>query len=168
MGMGFGSSPLELMATNAMLLGQIYCESFTYAATWLTGTTTALAANGTTDVQIQVNSDSDFIVQEMNFISFSAAATVIALPDYLLTLVVAGAGRQLQNQAQSIRNIAGCYDTNDVPCRLPFPRLLQMNTTLTCTLQNRSAVAANRAELSLRGFKVFYTGGSRSKIFHTS
>lgn len=168
MGMGFGSSPLELMATNAMLLGQIYCEMFTYSAVWLTGTGSALGANGTTDVQIQINSDSDFVVQEMEFLSWSAAGTIIALPDYLLSLTVAGSGRQLQNQAQAVRLLAGSYATSDNPCKLPFPRILQMNNTLTCTLVNRTGTAANRAELALRGFKVFYTGGSRQNIFHTA
>ncbi len=168
MGMGFGASPLELMATNAMLLGQIYCEMFTYSAEWLTGTATALAANGTTDVQIQFNSDSDFVIQEMEFLSWSAAGTIIAIPDYLLTLTVAASGRQLQNRPQSVRNLAGSYATSDNPCKLPFPRLMQMNTTLTCTLVNRTGTASNRAELALRGFKVFYTGGQRTNIFHTS
>jgi hypothetical protein len=168
MGMGFGSSPLELLATNAMLLGEIYCEMFSYSAVWLTGTNSALGANGTVDVQIQFNSDSDFICQELEFLSWSAAGTIIALPDYLLTMTVAGSGRQLQNQAQAIRLVAGSYATSDNPARLPFPRLFQMNTTLTNTLQNRTGTAANRAELLLRGFKVFYTGGSRQQIFHVS
>jgi hypothetical protein len=164
--LGFGSSPLELMATNAMLLGQIYCESFSYSASWIAGAASALGASATVDVQIQINADSDFIVQEMEFLSFSALATIIALPDYLLTLTVAGSGRQIMNQAQPIRTLAGSYATSDNPARLPFPRLIPSNSTLTCTLQNRTVVASNRADLVLRGFKVFYTTGERRQIFH--
>lgn len=165
--LGFGASPIELMTTDAMLRGEIFCAEFSYSAAWITGTATALGANATVDVQIQINSDADFVVQEMNFLSFSAAGTVIALPDYLLTLVVAGSGRQIMNQAQPIRTLCGSYATSDVPGRLPFPLLLGANTTFTCTLANRTAVASNRADLVFRGYTVKYTGGNRQQIFHT-
>ena len=164
----FGSSPVELLATDAMLRGEIYCESFSYSAAWITGTATALGANATVDVQIQINSDSDFVVQHINFLTWSAAGTLIVAPDYLLTLVVAGSGRQIMNQAQPIRTLAGGYTSNEsMAGSMPFPRLIQMNSTLTCTLANRTATASNRADLVLRGFKVFYTGGARQVIFHT-
>lgn len=163
----YGTSPVELLATDAMLRGEIFCESFSYSAAWITGTTTALGANATVDVTIQINSDSDFVIQEMNFLSFSAAGTIIALPDYTLLLTVAGAGRQIMNQAQPIRTLAGGFSSNESQAgRAPFPRIIPMNSQLTCSLANRTATASNRADLVLRGFKVFYTGGQRSTIFH--
>lgn len=165
--LGFGASPVELMATDGMLRSEIFCEQFAYSAAWITGTATALGANATVDVQVQINSDSDFVIQEMNFISWSAAGTIIANPDYLLTLVVAGSGRQVMNQAQPIRTLAGAFSNGDIPGRLPFPRLLSSNTTLTVTLANRTGTASNRADLVFRGFKVFYTGGNRQQIFHS-
>ena len=166
MGGGFGSSPIELLAADAMLRGEIYCTGFTYSAAWITGTATALGANATVDAQIQINADSDFVVQEINFLSFTAADTIIATPDYLLQLVLAGSGRQIMNQAQHIANYAGSYQANRVPGILGYPILLTSNSTITCTLQNRTATASNRAELELKGFKVFYTGGNRQQIFH--
>lgn len=164
--MGFGASPIELQTTDAVLRNEIYCENFSYSAAWITGTATALGASATVDVQIQINSDSDFIIQEMNFLSFSAVGVIIAIPDYLLTLFIAGAAKTIMNQAQCIRNLCGAYDTSDHPGRLPYPRLIAANSTITCTLANRTAVASNRAELLLRGYKVYYTGGERRQIFH--
>lgn len=162
---GFGASPLELMATDAELRGEIHCEGFAYSAAWITGTNSALGASATVDVPVQINNDSDFIVQEINLTSWSAANTIINEPDYLLTLIQAGSGAQIMNQAQHVLNYCGSYDTDRVPGRLSYPILLDANGTLTCTLQNRSAVAANRVDLAFRGFKVFYDRGNREQIF---
>lgn len=162
----FGDSPIELLAANAMLLGQIYCESFVYSSLWATGTASSLLATTTVDQQIQINSDSDFVMQSINLISWSAAGTLIADPDYLLNIVMAGSGRQIFDRVQDVRNICGTYTANHIPGDMPFPRLLQANNTVTNTLTNRSAVDANRVLLSFRGFKIFYLTGTRQGIFH--
>lgn len=162
----YGSSPVELLAANAMLQGLIYCESFTYSAAWITGTASALGANATVDQQIQINSDSDFVVQEWNFVSWSAADTIIGMPDYLLNVVMAGSGRQIFDRPQDIAVQCGAFTLNKQPGRIPFPRLLQANNTITTTLQNRTGTASNRALLAFRGFKVFYMGSDRQQIFH--
>jgi hypothetical protein len=163
---GFGTSPLELLAADAMLRGEIWCENFSYSATWETGTTTALAANSTTITTIATDSGPDFIVQEINFVAWSAANTIIASPDYTLLLVIDGSGKQIMNQAQPITALAGGYASGVVPARLPFPRLIQSNSKVTFTLTNRTAVANNRADIVLRGFKVYYVSGTRTGVFH--
>lgn len=167
--MQYGSSPIELMASQAMLNGEIFCTDFTYTSTWITATATALAANGTTESDLQINADADFIVQEMNLNAWSAAATPIVSPDYLLTIVMAGSGRQIMNQGVSVVNYCGGYPTAagvQPALFLGMPLLFTANTTIASTLVNRSAVAANRVELMFRGFKVYYTGGTRSSVFH--
>lgn len=160
----FGASPIELMAANAMMAGLVYCESFTYSSQWFGGT--ALGASATVDQQIQINSDSDFVVQQMNLTSFSDLGTVIADPDYLLNIVMAGSGRQIFDRPQIARNQTGDYFANHIPGSLPFPRLMQANNTVTTTLQNRTATAANLVQLALVGFKIFYLSGNRQQIFH--
>lgn len=164
--LGYGTSPLELMASDAMLRGEIFLESFTYSAAYVTGTATALAANGTTEVQIQISGDSDFIIQEVNIVAETAAGTFLAVPDYLILVVIAGAGRQIMNQAQHVANFCGSYNSNQFPCRLPMPKLVQASNTVSVTLTNRTGTAANRADVMFRGSKVFYTGGNRQQIFH--
>lgn len=164
--LGFGTSPLELMASDAMLRGEIFCEHFTYSASYVTGTATALAANGTTEVQVQINADSDFLIQEMDIVSLTAAGTFIATPDYLITIVIAGAGRQIMSQAQHVANYAGSYQANQVPGRLPMPKLVQASNTISVVLTNRTGTASNFAQVSLKGFKIFYSGGNRQQIFH--
>lgn len=163
----FGQSPLELMAAQAMLNKQVFLQHFTYSASWQTGTTTALGANGSVDITTQINADADFVVQEMNMTSTTAAGTFLATPDYLLTLVLSGAGKQVMNQAQMVANICGSYQSQQVPALLSMPLMIVANSAIVATLVNRTATPANRVDLSYRGFKVFYTGGNdRQSIFN--
>jgi hypothetical protein len=169
----FGSSPLERLAAEAMMQGLVYLDEFTYSASWLTGTPTALGASATVDVQIQINSDSDFIAQQYNLISFTALDTLLNSPDYLLTLIRSGSGRELMNQAQHVGNLCGNFRaaSSCFPGENPISSLYQGNMNVTCRLQNRTVTAANFVQLSMRGFKVFYQTngqgmtGNRQMIF---
>jgi len=164
--LGFGTSPLELLASDAMLRGEIFCEDFTYSAAFITGTNTALAANRTTEVQVQIDSDSDFMIQQTNITALTAAGTFLAVPDYTILIVIAGAGRQIMNQAQLVANYAGSYNSNQIPGRKPMPKLVQASNTIKETLANRTANADNREDVAFTGFKIFYSGGNRQQIFH--
>lgn len=164
--LGYGTSPLELMAADAMLRGELFLEQFTYSAAWVTGTATALGANATQEVQTPINADSDFLIQEINLTAETAAGTFLATADYLLSIVIAGSGRQIMNQAQAVANLCGSYQSGQVPGRLSMPKLVQASNTISSTLTNRTAVAANRADLAFKGLKIFYTGGNRQQIFH--
>ena len=171
---GFGTSPLELLASAAMLKGLVYLDEFTYSAAWITGTPTALGANATQAVQIQINSDSDFIAQEYNLTAWTAAETQYAARDFLISLTRSGAGRELFSQAQPVNNICGNYSigSTNLPGKNPISSLYQGNGTVTVTLQSRSASAMNRVDFTMRGFKVFYqtnaagVTGNRQDIFH--
>ena len=150
----YGTSPLELMACQAMLNRQIYCYGFTYSALWFGAT--ALGANGTQAIPTQITADSDFVIQRMNFVSFSAAGTVQANPDFTLNLTIAGSAVNLFDQAQPVTNISGNFLNQDVPNDLPFPILIVANNTLNATLVNRTGTAQNLSQLSYVGFKVKY------------
>lgn len=170
---GFGVSPLELMAADAMLNGLVYLDEFIYSALWLTGTATALGANATVDVQVQINGDSDFIVQEQNLVAFDNSHAIVASPNLRLTLVRAGSGREIMSQPQHVLNICGGYQATRFPGRKPMAGLINANNLITCKLQNLSSVVFDSVDLSFIGFKVFYTTsmvsgeqGSRQKVFH--
>jgi hypothetical protein len=166
---GFGTSPIELMSADAMLRGEIYCESFSYIFQ-----TTDLAASETESLQIQVDSASDFVYQEINLVALTAVNTYDNDPDLLVALIVAGSGRNLMQRAQHVSTFCGTYRDAGLgvglPGRQPFPRLIQANNTLEMTLQERGGIAFNGAgafiQFALMGYKVFYTGGSRREIFH--
>jgi hypothetical protein len=173
---GFGVSPLELMAADAMLQGIVFLDEFEYSAVW-TGTT-ALAATSTAEVIILINGDSDFIYQELCLTAFDNQATPVLVPDpnLLLTITRAGAGRETMNQAQHVLNICGSYQSNKYPGRRPMSGILNAANTISFKLQNLSPTNFGRIDLTLSGFKVFYTvsrvpghegeQGTRAAVFH--
>lgn len=155
---GYGNSPIEALACEAMIRGKAILQFFTYSAAFLTGTNSALAANGTTEVPIQINNDADFVCQQIAITSTTAAGTFLAVPDYTILLVAQGSGKQLMNQAQMVANLAGSFNGGQIVNYLPFPLLIQKASVLSVTLVNRTATAANRADVALVGFKIYYLG----------
>lgn len=168
---GFGTSPLELMACQAMLDGQVFLDEFVYSASWVKGTATELAALSTVRIDIQINGDSDFVAQEQNITTIldddEDDHTCEPCPNYLLTVKRGGSGRDVMNQPQHIQNIAGNHFQNAYPGHKPMPGLYVMKGTLSLVLQNLTSVVPARVDIAFVGFKVFYTGDqNRKQIFH--
>lgn len=164
----FGSSPVELLAADAMLRGLIFCNSYVYNADFLTGTSQAIPASATSVTQVvQITSEADFVVQQLSAICWgSAAGTLLQDPDYTLNIAISS-GRPWFNAPLSVRNIAGMYAVGEIPVPMTFPRLIPLNSTLTVTVTNRTATAANFFQLALIGFNVYYQpGGNRQTVFH--
>ena len=155
------------MAMNAMLQGLIYCYGFTYSA--LMFGANALGANGTVNFVTQITADSDFVIQRINLVSFTAADTPEVNPDFTMQLTIAGTGTNLMDAPQNVNNICGNFFDNRVPSDLPMPILIPSNSGLTVQTVNRSAVAQNFTQYSYIGFKVKYIRpeATRVKIFNT-
>jgi hypothetical protein len=164
----YGSSPVELLAADAMLRGLIFANAYTYNADFLTGTTQAIPASATSVTQVvQITSEADFVVQQLSAICWgSAAGTLLQDPDYTLNITISS-GRPWFNAPLSVRNVAGMYAGAEIPIPMPFPRLIPLNSTLTITVTNRTVTAANFFQLALIGFNVYYQpGGNRQTVFH--
>jgi len=156
----YGTSPIELLATDAMMQGLIYCQNYVYSAQWIAGTTFALGANQTVDFTTQINGDSDFIIQQINLVAMEDVDTPITDPDYLIQISIGGSARQLFDRPISVNALFGNYLTDKVPGSLPFPYLVEMNNNLLASLTNRTGDAANRVDLVYNGFRVFYQGAA--------
>jgi hypothetical protein len=163
--MSFGTSPLELLLTDAMLRGTVFANSFVYSAKYLTGQTSALASGGTTDQTIQITSEADFLVQEFNVTAWSAAATLVADPNIEINVTISS-GRPWFQQAQNVRNVCGTYSGGDYPNKMVMPRLIPAQSTLTVTLTDNQAVAWNRVEVAFIGSNVYYQSETRAQVFH--
>jgi len=163
----FGSSPIEIMAMNAMLQGLVYCYGFTYSA--LMFGTNALGANGTVNVVTQITADSDFVIQRINLVSFTAADTPEVNPDFTMQLTIQGTGTNLMDAPQHVNNICGNFFDNRVPSDLPMTILVPSNSGLSVQTVNRSAQAQNFTQYSYVGFKVKYIKptATRQTIFNT-
>jgi hypothetical protein len=162
----FGSSPIELLAADAMLRGSIFCNSYSYNFDFLTGTPQAIAANGTPNAVQQITSEADFVCQMITATVWGADVnTLLVDPDYTL-LISISSGRPWFNAPVMLRNIAGTFASAENPDSLPFPRLIPLNSSLTCNLVNRTATAANFAQILLMGFNVYYQSETRAQVFH--
>lgn len=178
---GYGSSPLEVLAAQAMVNGLVYLDEFTYSTFWQLGDTSALPANGEMTQRIQINSDSDFIAQSYNLVANGISANdILGLPDYSITITRAGSGRDIMNNPQKVLNFCGNYfngngaggNSANFPGWKSISSLYQGNSTVSIRLQNPTSLAPYRVEFAMVGFKVFYQTnrsgqtGNRQDIFH--
>ena len=161
----FGTSPLEIMACNAMLQRKVYCFGFTYSA--LLFGTNALGVSATVNVTTPITADSDFVIQRINMVSYTALDTPEVNPDFTIQLTIAGNAINLFDQPQHVNNVCGNFFDNRVPNDLPFPILIIANQNLTNQVINRTVVAQNYTLFSYVGFKVKYLGNTtRDEVFH--
>lgn len=171
---GFGTSPLEILASQAMVAGLCYLDEFAYVASFITGTPTALGASTDVTVPVRINSDSDFIALQYNLIAYSGAgAGAVTDPNVLVQITRSGSGRMLMSAPVHTALMCGSYDnTNAIPGVLPISSLYQGNSQVDLRLINLSTVAFDRVDFAFRGFKVFYqmnasgVTGNRQMIFH--
>lgn len=179
---GYGSSPLEILACQAMVSGLVYLDEFTYSTFWQAGTDTALAAGGDKTTRIQINSDSDFIAQQYNlYVTGGGGDDIVGLDDYFITITRAGSGRDIMNNPQKVFNFLGNYfrgnqsviaNGTNTPGWKSITSLYQGNSTVSIRLQNPTTRTPFRVEFAMVGFKVFYQTnragqtGNRQDIFH--
>ncbi len=161
----FGTSPIELLAADAMLRGTVFCNGYVYSAQWLTGTSSALGASATVDQPIQITSEADFVVQQIALTAWSGLGAIITDPDYTLNIAISS-GRPWFDRAQTVRDVIGGFQSTITPFALTFPRLIPAQSTLTLTLANRTVTAANRVTVALHGFNVYYQTETRQQVFH--
>jgi hypothetical protein len=163
--MSFGTSPIELLATDSMIRGGIFCNQYDYPAKWITGLTSALGSLASVDQAIQITSEADFVCQELNLIAWSAAATLSADPNIEINIQIAS-GRPWFNTSMNARLICGTYSGGNFPNKMVMPRLIPAKSTVTVTLTDQQSVAWNRVEVALIGFNVYYQTETREQVFH--
>jgi hypothetical protein len=131
-----------------------------------------LAASGQATDTIQIEADSNFILQKLTYLAFDgdlapdlAVATTILLtggltaqqriiPRVGLQIIDTGSGRQLMQEPIPIPSIFG---TGELPFILPNPRLFMRNSTIQLTFTNFDAVNTYDIYLAFIGYKVYGT-----------
>lgn len=118
----------------------------------------SLAAAANSTQQFNVEADSDFTLVKMACFADIAGAVQTdssrVLPLVTLSIFDSGSGRNLQNVAFPLSNIAG---SNGLPFVLPIPRLFKARSTVSLTFTNYSAATTYaNLYLTLIGFKTFY------------
>jgi len=111
-------------------------------------------ASATSNINIQA--DSDFVVQKMTYFADISEAVQTdssrVIPLCTIQITDTGSGRNLLDNAAPIPNIFG---TGQIPFILPNPKLFVARSTVTFTVANFSAATEYNLRLSLIGYKKF-------------
>jgi len=114
----------------------------------------ANGANATDTINIQA--DSDFILQKLTFVADVAAAAQTdssrVLPLITVQLTDTGSGRQIFSDPVPIPAIFG---RGELPFILPNPRLFRANTTIAISYSNYDAALTYQIFLQFVGMKIY-------------
>lgn len=126
-------------------------DFFIYAADF-----TGLASGSSQTQTINIQADSDFVVQKLTFAANVANAgqtdssRVIPLCSLLITDT--GSGRQLSNIPIDLSTLFG---TGEIPFILPQPKVFVARSNISLQLANYDAAQTYNVKLSLIGMKLF-------------
>jgi hypothetical protein len=119
-----------------------------------------LTAGSTQTGFIQIEADSDFLIQKLTEMTdingASQTVTTQLIPICKVVIVDTGSGRQLMNQAVPVSSIFG---SGKLPYILPTPKLFVKNSRINVTVENFSAgTDYDNLFLSFEGKKIFTAG----------
>ncbi len=109
---------------------------------------------------IQIEADSDFLIQKLAYFSSIAGAAqtfnTIDIPLATILIVDTGSGRQIMNNPVPLTALFG---DGRLPYILPTPKLFVKNSRINVTIANFSA-GTNYADIwiNFQGKKIFTTG----------
>jgi hypothetical protein len=125
---------------------------FTYA----TGRLAALAVGAIVQTFINIQADSDFLLEKLTFAADLAGAAqtnnTLPFPNVQVMLTSTGSGQQLMSAPVMIYQLFG---TGLLPFILPYPYLLPANSQLQITLTSNEAVNTPILDLAFIGRKMY-------------
>jgi len=116
-----------------------------------------LLASATGIGSINIQADSDFVVQKLTYFAYAdptgtlQTPTTRIIPTATVQITDSGSGRNLMEAPVPISNVFG---TGELPFILPQPKLFLARTTITVSVTNLDD-ANVYIRLSLIGYKVF-------------
>lgn len=118
----------------------------------------ALAAGANANDIINIEADSDFIMQKMAWQADIAAAAYTDAtrpwPSISIQLIDTGSGRQLMQNPIPVTSFMG---TGELPFILPNPRKFLRNSTIQIAFTNFDAAVAYNIRLAFIGYKIYGT-----------
>ena len=126
-------------------------EFFTYQEDF-----SAVASGASATGNINIQADSDFVLQKLTYYADIAAAAQTAntrvIPNATIVITDTGSGRQLMESAVPIASLFG---TGQLPFILPTPRLFQARSTISLIVANFDAAVTYNIRLSFSGYKLY-------------
>lgn len=106
--------------------------------------------------QINIQADSDFVVQKLTYQADIAAATQTdssrVVPNATVQVKDTGSGREIFSLPTALTSVFG---TGQLPFILPQPKIFLARSTINITLANFDAAADYNIRLSFIGYKIF-------------
>ena len=136
---------------NQQLASQVIKDFYVYQEDF-----SSLANGATATGTINIQADSDFVVQKLTYFADIALAAQTdssrIIPLSTVQITDSGSGRNLMESPAPITSIFG---TGELPFILPTPKLFLARTTITMDVTNFSTSTTYNIRLSLIGYKVF-------------
>jgi hypothetical protein len=146
---GMGQGPNAAPAASQRIK-----EFFTYQEDF-TGANQVVSGGSVTG-NINIQADSDFVLQKLTYYADIAAAAQTAntrvIPNATIVITDTGSGRQLMESAVPIPSLFG---TGQLPFILPTPRLFQARSTINLIVANFDAVEDYNIRVSFIGYKLY-------------
>jgi len=116
------------------------------------------AVTGTANDIINIEADSDFMLQKLTYQADIAAAAFTdstrVIPNVTVQIIDSGSGRQLMQEPIPIPSIFG---TGELPFILTNPRKFMRNSTIQVAYANFDAAVAYNVRLAFIGYKIYGT-----------
>lgn len=114
---------------------------------------TALAVGASTNDSVQIEADSDFILQKLTAQAIgSAAGAVQANPLCLIQITDTGSGRQMMSAPIPVLSFFG---TGQLPFILPNPKKFMRNSTIQVAFTSYEPTLAITLRLAFIGYKIY-------------
>lgn len=108
---------------------------------------------------INIQADSDFVLQKITFFADIAAAAQTddtrVIPLVTMQVTDSGSGRNLFESPVAVPSLFG---TGELPFILPTPKLFSARSTITIAVANFSVATTYNLRFSFIGYKAFDTG----------
>ncbi len=116
-----------------------------------------LAAGISSTTRIQIESDSQFVVQKLTYFVTDSSETsqtdaTRIVPNLALSIVDTGSGRNLQNDSIPITSICG---TGELPHILATPKTFKANSIITVQVSNFATTNYANIFINFIGKKIF-------------
>lgn len=146
----------QQLAANAGRPGQVIISDEFYI--YSTGRpAAAIAPAGTSNINIQIQADSDFLIEKLSFNADIAGASQTEsgrlLPNVSVLLTNTGSGRQLMNQQFPL---TGLFGSGELPFILPRQYLLPASSTLNIQMVSFEAAVSPFITLNFIGRKLYW------------
>lgn len=154
-------NPFIAKANAAFLAGALWLEPFGYTLTW---NTLAASAQGQ-QASCTIDQGIDFILVQLNLVSYTAAGTVLANPDYLLEMQERSGNSNFTDGQHHVGLWTGQNRNSGARVyNLVFPRYIRGSNTILAKLTNLTATAA-RVDMGMEGIRITYLNTSRKELF---